>query len=275
VQNHLSHSSLNALIEHISSKRANRQVLITTHSSFVLNKLGIDNVLLFSRKASSTLKALDSETLDYFRKFPGHDTLRLILAHRSILVEGPSDELIVQAAFKKKHGKMPIEAGVDVISVRALAFKRFLAIAKLLKLLVDVVTDNDGSVDAVNIQFRDCSGYMARPYFMARMRHRSIARERGISKALSVPPLGHGICRRRPRKLMCSGRAVFNTVGLEPLSRLNRWNSRRMGFCRAISSLNQPFKSFRPIAVFRRRIGFQSTARVGLAGGRSRSDLAA
>lgn len=157
-ENHLSHSSLNALIEHIASKRANRQVLITTHSSFVLNKLGIDNVLLFSRKASATLKALDSETLDYFRKLPGHDTLRLILAQRSILVEGPSDELIVQAAFKKKHGKMPLEAGVDVISVRALAFKRFLAIAKLLKLLVDVVTDNDGSVDAVNNRYSDYFG---------------------------------------------------------------------------------------------------------------------
>ncbi|MFO1076057.1 MAG: TOPRIM nucleotidyl transferase/hydrolase domain-containing protein, partial [Geminicoccaceae bacterium] len=54
------------------------------------------------------------------KRLPGHDTLRLILAKRSILVEGPSDELVVQAAFKKKHGKMPLEAGVDVISVNSL-----------------------------------------------------------------------------------------------------------------------------------------------------------
>jgi predicted ATP-dependent endonuclease of OLD family len=40
-ENHLSHSNLNALIEHISKNRGDRQLLITTHSSFVLNKLGI------------------------------------------------------------------------------------------------------------------------------------------------------------------------------------------------------------------------------------------
>lgn len=156
-ENHLSHSSLNALIEHISKNRGDRQLLITTHSSFVLNKLGIENVLLFGRGASATLKQLTPGTQDYFLKLPGHDTLRLILAQRAILVEGPSDELIVQAAFKKMHGKMPLEAGVDVISVRALAFKRFLEIATLLDLQVDVVTDNDGDVEALKKKY---DGYL-------------------------------------------------------------------------------------------------------------------
>jgi predicted ATP-dependent endonuclease of OLD family len=108
-ENHLSHSNLNALIEHISKGRGDRQLLITTHSSFVLNKLGFESVLLFGRAANATLKHLTRETQEYFLKLPGHDTLRLILAQRAILVEGPSDELIVQAAFKKKHGKMPLE----------------------------------------------------------------------------------------------------------------------------------------------------------------------
>lgn len=152
-ENHLSHSNLNALIEHISAKRGDRQLIITTHSSFVLNKLGIDSVLLFGRAANATLKQLTKDTQDYFLKLPGHDTLRLILAHRAILVEGPSDELIVQAAFKKKHGKMPLEAGVDVITVGALAFKRFLEIATLLDLRVDVVTDNDGDLDALKKKY--------------------------------------------------------------------------------------------------------------------------
>jgi predicted ATP-dependent endonuclease of OLD family len=156
-ENHLSHSNLNALIEHISKDRGNRQLLITTHSSFVLNKLGIESVLLFGRAANATLKHLTPETQDYFLKLPGHDTLRLILAKRAILVEGPSDELIVQAAFKKKHGKMPLEAAVDVISVRALAFKRFLEIAALLDLQTDVITDNDGDVEALKKKY---DGYL-------------------------------------------------------------------------------------------------------------------
>jgi putative ATP-dependent endonuclease of OLD family len=67
-----------------------------------------------------------------------------MLAKRSILVEGPSDELVIQKAFHQTHGVMPIDAGVEVISVNSLAFKRFLDIACLLKIDVSVVTDNDG-----------------------------------------------------------------------------------------------------------------------------------
>jgi predicted ATP-dependent endonuclease of OLD family len=88
-------------------------------------------------------------------KVPGHDTLRLILARRSILVEGPSDELIVQRAYEKKHGRMPLGDGVDVISVNSLAFKRFLEIAVMLGKMADVVTDNDGSVAALQRKYAD------------------------------------------------------------------------------------------------------------------------
>ena len=154
-ENHLSHSNLNALIEHIATNRGDRQLIITTHSSFVLNKLGIESLLLFGRDHSMTLRNLDKDTQDYFLKLPGHDTLRLILSERAILVEGPSDELIVQRAFKRKHGKMPLEMGVDVITVGSLAFKRFLAIAILLNRHVDVVTDNDGDIDALKAKYAD------------------------------------------------------------------------------------------------------------------------
>ena len=152
-ENHLSHTNLNALIEQIAKNRGERQLLITTHSSFVLNKLGIESVLLFGAGGNATLKQLTEGTQDYFLRLPGHDTLRLILAKRAILVEGPSDELIVQAAFKRRHGKMPLEAGVDVICVRALAFKRFLEISDLLNLQTDVVTDNDGDVEALTNKY--------------------------------------------------------------------------------------------------------------------------
>jgi putative ATP-dependent endonuclease of OLD family len=152
-ENHLSFTNLNTLISHIAERRGSRQLVITTHSSFVLNKLGVESVVLFHRGHSFRLNALPSGTQDYFMRLPGHDTLRLILARRSILVEGPSDELIVQAAFRKKHGKMPLEAGVDVISVNSLAFKRFLEIAVRLDHTVAVVTDNDGSVAALAAKY--------------------------------------------------------------------------------------------------------------------------
>ena len=155
-ENHLSYASLNELIGHISANAGSRQIFITTHSSFVLNKLGVESVLLFQRGEGLRLTDLeDKTTQDYFMKLPGHDTLRLILARRSILVEGPSDELIVQRAYERKHGRMPIEDGVDVISVNSLAFKRFLQIAVKLSRTTDVVTDNDGDVAALQRKYAD------------------------------------------------------------------------------------------------------------------------
>ena len=157
-EHHLSFSNLNELISHIAARRNSRQLIITTHSSFVLNKLGVEAVVLFRQGKSIRLNALTSGTQDYFMRLPGHDTLRLILARRAILVEGPSDELIVQAAYVKQHGKMPLDDGVDIISVNSLAFKRFLEIAVLLDLTVTVVTDNDGKVAALTTKYADYAG---------------------------------------------------------------------------------------------------------------------
>jgi putative ATP-dependent endonuclease of OLD family len=90
---------------------------------------------------------LSKGTRKYFEKLAGYDTLRLILCRKAILVEGPSDELIVQKAYmSQNNGKLPIEDEVDVISV-GLSFLRFLEIAKKIKKPVVVVTDNDGDYD--------------------------------------------------------------------------------------------------------------------------------
>lgn len=157
-ENHLSHSNLNRLIEHINSNIGNRQLIMTTHSSFVLNKLGIDHVLLFNGESAMTLNELPSDTKKYFMKLPGHDTLRMVLSSRSIFVEGPSDELIVQKAYYQTHKKLPLDDGIEVITVNSLAFKRFLDIAKILKINVHVITDNDGNVAAVKTKYKDYAG---------------------------------------------------------------------------------------------------------------------
>ncbi len=143
-ENHLSFTSMNVLIKKIREKCAGKQIIIVTHSAYVLNKLGIEKVIFLHGTKHSMLKNLPEDTQRYFKILPGYDTLRLILAKKVILVEGPSDELVIQRAFRDRHGKLPIEAGVDVINVRGLSFARFLDIAKELKNEVVVVTDNDG-----------------------------------------------------------------------------------------------------------------------------------
>jgi hypothetical protein len=154
-ENHLSYSNMSALIGRIKDRAGGRQLILATHSSFVLNKLGVEHVILFNRNSSMKLNDLSNDTRDYFMKLPGHDTLRLILAKKAILVEGPSDELIIQRAFMDKHRVKPLEMGVDIIAVKSLAFKRFLEIGIMLDVEVTVVTDNDGDVAAVQAKYQN------------------------------------------------------------------------------------------------------------------------
>ena len=147
-ENHLSHTMLNELLNKINKTCVDKQLIITTHSNFVANKLNLKNLILLSNQTTTKFDELPEGDAEYFEKLPGYDTLRLILAKRVILVEGPSDELIVQRAYKDKYGLLPIEDGVDVISVRGLSFKRFLDIARRLEKRVAVVTDNDGNYEA-------------------------------------------------------------------------------------------------------------------------------
>jgi predicted ATPase len=155
-ENHLSPASLNALVHRIAERCDGKQVLVSTHSSYVLNKLGLDSLVLLHDGKNMRLKDVPSDTLDYFKKLSGYDTLRLVLAERIVLVEGPSDELVVQRAYLDKYGKLPLQDGVDVINVRGLSFKRFLDIAKQLGKRVAVVTDNDGkSLEEVQAKYKD------------------------------------------------------------------------------------------------------------------------
>jgi putative ATP-dependent endonuclease of OLD family len=142
-ENHLAFGHMNILLDRIAKKRGDRQVFITTHSAFVLNKLGLESTVLLREGKAAFLSGLPADTEAYFRKLPGYDTLRLILAKRTILVEGPSDELFVQTLYRQKHGKQPIADGVDVLSVRGLSFPRFLDIAKAVGHPTVVITDND------------------------------------------------------------------------------------------------------------------------------------
>ena len=146
-ENHLSHTKLNQLIKSITNSCDDKQVVISTHSSFVANKLGLEHLLLLKNPKVSRLSDLSKETFTFFKKLPGYQTLRLLLCKKAVLVEGDSDELIFQKAYMESHdGHLPIEDGIDVISVK-LTFKRFLEIAVKISQPVAVITDNDGDYD--------------------------------------------------------------------------------------------------------------------------------
>lgn len=161
-ESHLSFSKLNQLISAIKKKYEGKQIIISTHSSVVVNKLGLDNLLLLDNHRVTKITNLPS--VDFFKKVSGYDTLRMLLCQKAILVEGDSDELIIQKAYMKHHnGRLPIEDQIDVISVGT-SFLRFLEIADALHLSVAVVTDNDGDIDALERKYSNYLGVNKKEY---------------------------------------------------------------------------------------------------------------
>jgi len=152
-ENNLSYTNMSILISKLSES-IGKQLFISTHSSFVANKLGLQFLHLVANHKTMPFKALRQDTYDYFLKLPGYNTLRILLANNVILVEGPADELIVQRAYIDNYGKQPIEDGIDVVSVDSLAFQQYCELASLIKKHLTVVTDNDGNVEAVQKRYK-------------------------------------------------------------------------------------------------------------------------
>jgi putative ATP-dependent endonuclease of OLD family len=165
-ENHLSHSKLNRLISDLKQENLKKQVIISTHSSFVANKLGLGSLILLHDQTTMTFDNLTEGTKEFFEKLSGYDTLRLLLCNKAILVEGDSDELIIQKAYMSNHdGKLPIEDGIDVISVGT-SFLRFLEIAEKINRPVVVVTDNDGDVEALKRKYENYLGENAKDFIV-------------------------------------------------------------------------------------------------------------
>jgi putative ATP-dependent endonuclease of OLD family len=79
-ENHLSHTNLSGLIKFISDNSQN-QVFITTHSSYVLNKLNLKNLCLLSH-GYLRLSNIDDQTAKTLQRLPGYDTLRIVLSEK-------------------------------------------------------------------------------------------------------------------------------------------------------------------------------------------------
>lgn len=153
-ENNLSFTNMSMLISKLT-ERKDKQVFISTHSSFVANKLGLNHLQLVSNSKVQTLKELSKDTFNYFVKLPGYNTLRVLLSNKIILVEGPADELIIQKAYKDTYQKLPIEDGIDVMSVGGVAFKRYCELANLVGKELTIVTDNDGDIEKVRNSYKE------------------------------------------------------------------------------------------------------------------------
>lgn len=144
-ENHLSPVNLRKLIQLLASSQ-NGQLFITTHNSLISTRLELQKLLIMRNKGLQspvTLNNLDMETAKYFMKAPPANIIEFALAKKVVLVEGPSEYMLMEKFYFSSFRQSLEKDDIHIIDIRGLSFKRFLEVAKLTGSKVAVFTDND------------------------------------------------------------------------------------------------------------------------------------
>lgn len=162
-ENHLSHINLRRMLENIKNVNNDdnpTQIIVTTHNSLIVNTLNLSNVIWISDRKAKSLKSINNTSegknaIKFFEKADNLNLLQFILSPKVILVEGPTEYLILQKAYreivddlKKEQNKgqeiQNIEnEGIEIISLGGVGYNNYLEIAKTLNKKVAILTDND------------------------------------------------------------------------------------------------------------------------------------
>lgn len=101
------------------------QTLISSHSPLVINKLELTNVIVLS--GNNAIHLIDSKKhlTNYLRKRPNFDILKLLLSNKTILVEGTTEEMLINAILYRNNENV---SSLEVISIEQTGFTTFIDI---------------------------------------------------------------------------------------------------------------------------------------------------
>ncbi|MEM6189194.1 ATP-dependent nuclease [Shewanella scandinavica] len=150
---HLSVNNLRLVRDFIEKSSSNSgslvQTIISTHNPSIINKLKISNVLAFTGEKAISLSDTPTKLVDYLRKRPNFDILKLLFANKVILVEGPTEEMLISTYLSKQSALNDI----DIIPIGQRGYATFLDIWLALNKnnqnkKIGVVRDYDNSEEA-------------------------------------------------------------------------------------------------------------------------------
>ncbi|TOA14737.1 ATP-dependent endonuclease, partial [Vibrio parahaemolyticus] len=125
---HLSVNNLRLVRDFIEKSSSNSgslvQTIISTHNPSIINKLKISNVLAFTGEKAISLSDTPAKLVDYLRKRPNFDILKLLFADKVILVEGPTEEMLISTYLSKQAALNDI----DIIPIGQRGYATFLDI---------------------------------------------------------------------------------------------------------------------------------------------------
>lgn len=99
------------------------QTLISSHSPQVINKLEITNVIVLSGNKAIHLTDSKKHLTDYLRKRPNFDILKLLLSTKTVLVEGTTEEMLINAILYRNNKNVN---SFEVISIEQTGFTTFM-----------------------------------------------------------------------------------------------------------------------------------------------------
>ena len=126
-ESHLCINNLRLAIDFInkSVQKSNSlfQVFLTSHNPSVINKLKLNNVVAFSGNKAISLNNVSQDLLNYLRKRPNFDILKLLFASKVILVEGPTEEMLLNTILQTQSDELN---NIEVISIGQKGYRTFL-----------------------------------------------------------------------------------------------------------------------------------------------------
>ena len=151
-ENHLSHTNLRKMINNITESVDGKQIFITTHNNLIVSHFDLNKICWIDNNSSKLIRLnnIDEETARYFIKLENHNLLQFILAKKVLLVEGPTEALLLPHLYKKEFKESINKKDIDVISCNGLSYERYMKVAKSMDKKIAVITDNDGSIEKIN-----------------------------------------------------------------------------------------------------------------------------
>ncbi len=99
------------------------QTLISSHSPQIINKLELTNVVVLSGNDAIHLTDSKKYLTNYLRKRPNFDILKLLLSNKTVLVEGTTEEMLINAILYRDNENVN---SLEVISIEQTGFTTFM-----------------------------------------------------------------------------------------------------------------------------------------------------
>ncbi len=151
-ENHLDFSATRQQVKLLQDANSveGRQLIITTHNPMIASRLNLKNIIWIQENGESkSFEDIDEETATYFSRLDNVDILQVLMAPKLVLVEGPTEYVLMDPMINQVLKNSADQLGIHVISMGGDRYKRYVDLAVYLDHKMLIITDNDGKTGRI------------------------------------------------------------------------------------------------------------------------------